>query len=445
MAATLARDELRPTLEGRIEADDACPGGARSRGRRSQDATVGSPLAAAVERLSGRRLWRSLAPTITPGPSFPSVARGASLIISTRPTAATGTSGPALTPDRGAVALLSQRDHRTRLRMALRAVVTGVIINLSELIRILSMQLFLAPAARLLPKSWAFALAEATSLLLMALPSPGMVTYWRMRRAFGRDRVCSFQLAWGWVARPFRDFVTLKRVLYGREDVARWRIIERYSEEVAGLRESGQSFIVATAHFERAALLGIACPRVTPGNLVTVGHPPPRKIRSLLNLRLRIQYGTMLKALSSAWRRRGEFAFTGSGQSAASLIYQRLREDGNIVSIHVDAPWPKGPTGSYSRPFAGLRKREFSTGAAQLAALTRRPIVSCTYWQQDDRTVVIEWGSPIRHVENETDTMNRLIDDLEAAIGQRPMQYLFDIGGMRRWNETRHRWEDLAV
>ena len=70
----------------------------------------------------------------------------------------------------------------------------------------------------------------------------------------------------------------------------------------------------------------VACPSITPGNLITVGHPPPREIRSLLDLRLRIQYGTMLKALSSAWRRRGEFAFTGLGQSAASLIYERLRE-----------------------------------------------------------------------------------------------------------------------
>ena len=201
--------------------------------------------------------------------------------------------------------------------------------------------------------------------------------------------------SWGTVARPYRDFVTLKRILYGREDVSTWRIIERNSDEVASLRETGQSFIVATAHLHDRHC-SVACPSITPGNLITVGHPPPREIRSLLDLRLRIQYGTMLKALSSAWRRRGEFAFTGLGQSAASLIYERLREQGNVVCIHVDAPWPNSPTGSYSRPFAGLRDRAFSTGATQLAALTRCPIVSCVYWQQDDETVIIEWGSPIQ-------------------------------------------------
>jgi lauroyl/myristoyl acyltransferase len=148
----------------------------------------------------------------------------------------------------------------------------------------------------------------------------------------------------------------------------------------------------------------------------------------------------MLKALSSAWHRAGEFAFTGAGQSAASLIYQRLHEQGNIVSIHVDAPWPKSPTGSYSRPFAGLRNREFSTGAAQLAALTRCPIVSCVYWQQDEDTVIVEWGAPIQQVDDELDAMNLLIHKLEVAIGERPMQYMLSIGGQRCWNEALKRW-----
>jgi lauroyl/myristoyl acyltransferase len=237
--------------------------------------------------------------------------------------------------------------------------------------------------------------------------------------------------------------------LSGREDVSNWRIIEKNSDEVASLRETGQSFIVATAHFQRAALLAIACPRVTPGNLMTVGLPAPREIKTLYDLRLRIQYGTMLKVLSTAWRRPFEFAFTmprtSSSPSAASMIFDRLRKRGTVLFIHVDAPWTKGPTGSYTRPFAGLRGREFSTGAAQLAELTQRPIVSCIYWQKDDETVVLEWGSPIQRVDDTTETMNRLIDPLEVAIGERPTHYVLNIGDERRWNAKLKRWEDLAA
>ena len=287
--------------------------------------------------------------------------------------------------------------------------------------------------------------AKVLSLSLAVLPSPGMTTYRDMRRAFGKGRFRSFQLAWASVAGPFRDFVILKRVMYGREDVSHWRIIERNSDAVVSLRETGQSFIVATAHFQRTALIANICPRVTPGNFVAVSLPPPGQIRSLNDLRLRIQYGALLKVLSTAWRRPFEFAFIGARYPAASLLYARLRKRGNIVGIDVDAPWTKSPTGSYSRPFAGLRGRDFSTGAAKLAALSQCPIVSCVCWQEDDGAFVLEWGSPIQHVDNEIDTMNRLIDAMEVAIGERPTQYLLNIGGERRWNATRRRWEDIAA
>jgi lauroyl/myristoyl acyltransferase len=265
-----------------------------------------------------------------------------------------------------------------------------------------------------------------------------------MRQAFGESRLRSFQLAWGWLRRPFLDFVMLKRVWYGREDVSKWRIVEKNSDEVAHLRESGQSFIVATGHFQRVALLATACPRVTPGNLVQVGLPTPGEIRSLYDSRIRLQYGTMLDVLSSAWNRSFEYALTKSSQSAAMLLYERLRKPGNIINIHVDAPWPQSQTGSYARSFAGLTTREFSTGAAQLATLAQCPIVSCVYWQEDDGTLVLRWGSPIQRVDNEIDTMNSLIDALEVAIGERPTQYVLRIGRERRWNATTKRWEDFG-
>jgi lauroyl/myristoyl acyltransferase len=399
MAVTQAQKQIEPEIDGRIDCDGARSGRACADGGRVRGAVGRTPLLAALGNLIEHR------------------------------------------PRRVKLKAASSQ----RVGTVLLSVLRRLFINLtSELIRILGMQLVLVPAAYLLPKGVALVVARMLSLSLLILPSPGMVTYWQVRRAFGQDRLRSLQLAWGVLARPFQDFVTHKRVLYGLEDISTWKVIERNAEEVARLRASGQSFIIATAHFQRAAMLALACPSITPGHLVTVGHPLPTKIRSPFHVRLRIQYGALLKALSSVWCRSSELAFTGSGQSAAGLIYGRLRQPGNIVSIDVDAAWPKNSTGSYCRPFAGRQDRAFSTGAAQLAALTRCPIVGCVYWQQDDDTVILEWGPLINAVANETNAMNHLLDKLESGIGERPSQYVLEIGGERRWNEAGKRWDALA-
>ena len=329
--------------------------------------------------------------------------------------------------------------------MRLRSALAQFNTHITESLRVLILQAFLAPAAYWLPKSWALAAAKLLSLFLVILPAPGFTTCRRMRRLFGGSPYRSFKLAWAWIARPFRDFVILKRVIYGREDVSRWRIVERNSDEVTRLRETGQSFIVATAHFERAALLAVACPRVTPGNYIQVGHAAPKRLTCPYDLRLRIQYGTMLEVLSTAWRRPFEFAFMNAGQPAARMLHERLSKPGSIINIHLDAPWPQRATGSYCRPFAGMKERSFATGAAQLAKLCQCPLVSCVYWRDDDGTVFIQWGSPILHVDDEIDTMNRLIDTLEAAVGERPTQYVLEIGQERRWNATHRIWEQATV
>ena len=313
----------------------------------------------------------------------------------------------------------------------------------SELIRILCMQSMLVPAAYLLPKRFGQATAKFLALLLLATPWPGMTTYVQMSRAFGQGRYRSFLLAWGWLARPFLDYVILKRLQYGREDVSNWKIVERDADRVAGIRESGQSFILASAHFQREALQAISCPRLTPGNFVQVAQPLPKTIRTPYDLRIRLQYGTMLRVFSSAWRRPFEFVFTGTGQTAAGVMFDRLRKQGNIVSIHVDTPWPDSSSSFYSRPFAGLDEGHFSTGVGQLASLTGCPIVGCVYWQDDEGTLIVDWLPPIVKVKDEVDAMNQLFDSFEKAVGERPIQYMFEVGKERRWNAEIKSWQSV--
>ena len=330
--------------------------------------------------------------------------------------------------------------------MRLVSAISNIDVHITELFRIFIFKGILTPAAYLLPKDWALALAKVLSLPLVVFPDPGIKAYRSMKRLFGGRRYHSFQLAWGWIARPFQDFVIFTRVLNGREDISNWKIVERNVEEIARLRETGQSFIVATGHFSRAAYLAVVCPRVTPGNFILSSLSVPVQLNRPQEFRLRIQFGTLLKGTSLAsmvWQRPFEMAFTNTGQSAARLLYERLSKPGNVVSISVDAPWPRGVSGSFCRPFAGMKDRSFSMGAARLAKLCKCPIVSCVCWREHDGTIFLQWGSPILNVSNEIDTMNQLIDTVEAAIAERPTQYVMDIGHERRWNPLLGRWEIL--
>ena len=66
---------------------------------------------------------------------------------------------------------------------------------LEQVARVFIMRVILTPAAYLLPRSWALAVASCSALLLLAVPTPGFDTYWRMRQAFGRSRIASARLA----------------------------------------------------------------------------------------------------------------------------------------------------------------------------------------------------------------------------------------------------------
>ncbi len=330
--------------------------------------------------------------------------------------------------------------------MTVEAAILRTSFVVEQIMRILSMQLVLAPAAYALPKKLALTIADALALLLVILPTPGFNIYWQMRSAFGKSRLESFYLAWGWLARPFRDFVVLKRLLYGRESPLNWRIVERNAENVKSLRESGESYIIAVGHFSKQPCLGMFSPDITYGCAVQVTNPPLKRVQSFYDLRIRIQYGAFLKAYS-CWRRSCEFVYI-KDLRAARTLYHRLSERENVVFIPVDAPWSKTSSGSYERPFAGHKSRVFSTGAAQVAHLAQCPIISCVHKMEVDGTMVLEWGKPIRTAGNDAagaiEVMDELLDTMEVAVGERPTEYIFEIGSDRRWNSRSMCWEDLT-
>jgi lauroyl/myristoyl acyltransferase len=316
-----------------------------------------------------------------------------------------------------------------------------------EVIRYLSLRFVLAPAAYVLPRKWVMELANALALLLVILPKPGFETYWNMRRAFGKSRLDSFNLAWGWLSRGYLDFIIHKRIIYKREDLFNWRIIEKNIENIEVLRKCGESYIVASGHLRQGLHFGLYSPAVTYGHAIRLSYPVRERSWKFEDLRIRYQFGTHLKACLSFDKRDLEVVFIESKLGAAVQIYKRLRERGNVVFINIDA-WQHSKSNYYERPFAGLKNRAFATGTAQLARTAQCSVISCMYTCKCDGTIVLDWGTPIRcsgnEVADDINVMDKLIDALEVAIGENPTQYTFEIGNQRSWNSQNKSWEDIA-
>jgi lauroyl/myristoyl acyltransferase len=262
-----------------------------------------------------------------------------------------------------------------------------------------------------------------------------------MRKAFGKSPLHSLRLTWGWLARPLCDFVILKRLIYRRENPSEWKIIEKNVDAMDSLRESGESFIIVVGHFAKQSGLSMLSPDITPGDIVQVANAVKR-IRNLYDLRVRIQYGALLKAFPYC-RKSCEVVFNNK-LSVARTLCRRLQR-GNKVIIPIDGGWDKKATGSYDRAFAGHKIRTFSTGALQLAKMAHCPIICCIPTFESDGTIMLEWGFPIQNINdgktNDINAMNQLFEMLEIAIGERPTEYILGIGGDRRWNSERKQWE----
>jgi hypothetical protein len=319
---------------------------------------------------------------------------------------------------------------------------------LEEIIRIVSMQFILAPAAYVLPRRLAVWIANVLALFLVILPRSGLNVYYQIRAAFGQGRVASLYLTWGWLSLPFRDFVILRRLINKRENPLNWKIVERNTDGINNLRRSGESYVLISGHFAQEALLSLYSPNVSYNHPIQTAVDTPKQIRSLLDLRVLIKHGALLKTLSSCWGRDTEILIVGGDLHSATKLYKSLREPGNVVMMNLDAPWNKALVGSYERPFAGQKNRVFSMGAVQLARLTRCPLICCVPWLKDDGSIVLEWGDLIRigstDVSGEVKAMNALIDMLEIAVGKRPAQYYFEMGNSRRWNSQEERWEGVT-
>ena len=121
------------------------------------------------------------------------------------------------------------------------------------------------------------------------------------------------------------------------------------------------------------------------------------------------------------------------------------------MTVNVDAHWSRGRSSSLTRPFAGAAHRTFSTGAAKLARLSGTPLLlGLPLVSADGCAVRMRLLGPFRpggtvSEQQDGDAMRQVLDAIEREVGERPCEYLLDIGGERRWNPQQQRWDDAPL
>jgi len=312
----------------------------------------------------------------------------------------------------------------------------------NDLLRSVLLVLVLRPAADFLSRRRAFAVARWCGAVLTHVPCSGKTALATMRRCFNMNDADAARNAGEYLAQPFYTYTVFQRLLRHREHPDSWTIEEKNNQSVAQLRQADRSFIVATGHFRRESHLVLYLNRVCLGKSAAVHLPlsPPRlNAHAILD---RLQYGQLLR---TARMLRPDHMFLWVGDAVRKVL-RNLAQPGCQVVIAADSFWNATGTSSYARPFAGMKVRPFSTGAAALARLSQRPIVPCASYVDENGAIVLDWGPVIEPPSREDAsadlrTTDTILDFLEKAIGLRPTQYVLHIGDERQWNSEAETWE----
>lgn len=309
--------------------------------------------------------------------------------------------------------------------------------HVSDMLRVVAL-LSLGLAAHL-PRRWAFGAADAIGNLYLMSPV-GARARAAMAAAFPeRDAKI---VAREWVSRTGRDYLAMRRVLIGRDNVADMAV--RSLNEPALLREPGQSVIIALGHFSREANIGLYKTGVIPKRVAATIAPIERHRWRPRGLRIEMQITAIMEGIKAA--RGGDVeVIPFDGPSALMRLVKHLRRPDTAVTISTDAVIEGGRERGHDRGFAGHRKQSFALGTARLARLSQRPILACVPYLDEHGGFAIEWAEPIAAPARDDEdadakVTDAILDFLERAIGRRPGQYVLSVGHARHWDESGQRW-----
>jgi lauroyl/myristoyl acyltransferase len=313
-----------------------------------------------------------------------------------------------------------------------------------EWLRFLAERCLVVPAAAYLPRSWAFAVADAVGWAEARLPIEGTRVARREMRAAATPEselqaAVSEHLSW-----IRHNLVYAVRFRRGREHTRDWTIREANGGPVHALRKAGKPILVVSAHFVDVAgnavntvlfpeLAGRAVSQVTPDFAWS-----PFVLRTRLYNGL--QYGLSRLLVDPSME--AQIPKVGTRGVFAGAVAQ-LTGEAKIAKLLADAFWEK--EGAYRRPFAAMPVRGFALGVPRIARAAQCHVVTYAATFEDSSTVRVEWGEPHPPPSADDEASDRafidmIIDELERYVGQHPTQYIHPMGSTRRWDPATERW-----
>jgi lauroyl/myristoyl acyltransferase len=331
----------------------------------------------------------------------------------------------------------------------LKDVPMTVIRERADLLRGLILLLIIRPASFIFPEALIWGLAYACALVIV-MQASGRRMAQDYRSAFGLSRMAAVGMAIRTHARRLREFSLQQKTATGLRKAFQLPVSIEANEEARRIVDGPGSFMLAMSHFERTdAASTLFHPTVFHGRPVyAVAFRLPNYIFLPHFWRMALQLRQLLRATRRARPQGLEFVYLGG---ATKPLVDKLRRERAIVSVNIDAHWPRGRGSSLTRPFAGALQRTYSTGSAKLARLAGAPLLlGIPVLSDDGRAVRMRLFGPFRsHAasgdQQDIEVTQQVLDIIEREVGERPCEYLLDIGGDRRWNPQERAWQMVAV
>jgi lauroyl/myristoyl acyltransferase len=319
----------------------------------------------------------------------------------------------------------------------------------ADLLRGSMLLLIFRPAAFLFPLPVIRGLAYFCAVFVV-LQASGRRMAQDFRAAFGVSRAAALRMALRAHARRLHEFAYQQKIVLRWHDPFALPVRIEAGDDARAVVEGPGSFMLAMSHFERTdATAALFHPGVFQGRpIYAVAFKLPNIVFLPHYWRMALQLRQLLRATRTARPEGLEFVYIGGVTNA---LIDKLRTQRAMVSVNIDAPWARGRGSSLSRPFAGTAQRTFSTGSAKLARLAGVPMMLGIPVLSDDGSAVrMRLFGPFRSnaasgEQQDIDVTQQALDVIEREVGERPCEYLLDIGGDRRWDPQSRSWHAAPI
>jgi len=334
--------------------------------------------------------------------------------------------------------------------MRLKDVPLTVFRQRGDLLRGLMLVLIFRPAGFLLPEAAIWGLSYAFAAIFVVLQASGRYLAQDFRAAFGVTRGAGVRMAIRTHAKRFHEFALQQKTIVGRYTPFKFPVQIEANEQACRVVEGSGSFLLAMAHFERTDAAATMFDAKTFGDrpVYVVAYKLPKFVFLPHPWRASLQLRQLLRATAKIRPQGLEFVYLGG---ATNMLVDKLQTERCIVAVNIDAHWVRGRTSSLTRPFAGAAQRTFSTGAAKLARLAGKPLVlGMPVMSGDGRSVRLRLLGPFRSAatspeQQDVDVTQQVLDVVEREVGERPCEYMLDIGGERSWDPDARTWRPATA